>query len=65
MDGGFLLWLALAVAGAAGLFGGVVLYRGATTPTARAAGAAIAAGGVVLVLMAIFTLPVSNSTTPA
>jgi hypothetical protein len=62
MDWGFLLWLAMVVMGAASIFGGVVLYRGASTAGARAAGAALAAGGAVLVAIAIFTLPVSSST---
>jgi hypothetical protein len=62
MDWGFLLWMAMAVAGAAAIFGGVVLYRSASTAGARAAGAALAAGGVVLVAIAIFTLPASSST---
>lgn len=56
MDWGFPLRVAMVFAGATGIFGSVVLYRNARSSGARAA------GGGVLVAVALFTLTVSNST---
>jgi hypothetical protein len=59
MDWGSVLWLILAVLGAALVAGGIVAYRGSATVGARAFGAAAVAAGLVMWAVIVLTVPVS------
>ena len=61
MDWGSVVWLILAVLGAASVAGGIVAYRGSMNTGGRAAGAALAAAGVVMWAIVLVTVPVSSS----
>ena len=65
MDWGSIVWLILAILGAASIVGGVVGYRGSISTGGRAAGAALAAAGVVMWAVILVTVPVSNSSSEA
>ena len=65
MDWGSIVWLILAVLGAASIVGGIVVYRGSGSTGGRAAGAALAAGGVVMWAVILVTVPVSTSSRDA
>ncbi len=65
MDWGSVVWLILAILGAASIVGGVVGYRGSVSTGARAAGAALAAAGVVMWAVILVTVPVSTSSSDA
>ena len=65
MDWGSIVWLILAVLGAASIVGGVVGYRGSGSTGGRAAGAALAAAGVVMWAVILVTVPVSTSSSDA
>lgn len=55
MDWGSVVWLILAVLGAASLVGGIVAYRGSISVGGRAFGAASAAAGVVMLAIILVT----------
>ena len=61
MDWGSIVWLILAVLGAASIVGGIVAYRGSVSTGGRAAGAALVAAGVVMWAVVLVTVPVSSS----
>ena len=61
MDWGSIVWLILAVLGAASVAGGVVAYRGSMSTGGRVAGAALATAGVVMWAIILVTVPVSTS----
>ena len=61
MDWGSVVWLILAVLGAASIVGGVVGYRGSVNTGGRVAGAALAAAGVAMWAVILVTVPVSTS----
>ena len=61
MDWGSVIWLILAILGAASIVGGIVAYRGSTTVGVRAFGAATVAAGVVMWAVILVTVPVSTS----
>lgn len=65
MDWGSIVWLILAVLGAASIVGGIVVYRGSGSTGGRAAGAALAAAGVVMWAVILVTVPVSTSSSNA
>jgi hypothetical protein len=55
------IWLVLAIGGAAAFAGGLIFYRGSTTTGKRAAGAALMAAGVAMWFILVATIPVSVS----
>lgn len=59
MDWGSVIWLILAVFGAALVAGGVVAYRGSATVGPRAFAAAAVAAGLVMWAVIVLTVPVS------
>ena len=61
MDWGSVVWLILAILGAASIVGGIVAYRGSTTVGVGAFGAALVAAGVVMWAVILVTMPVSTS----
>ncbi len=61
MDWGLVVWIVLAVLGAALVVGGIVAYRGSKSTGGRAAGAALAAAGVAMWAIILVTVPVSSS----
>ena len=61
MDWGSVIGLILAILGAASIVGGIVAYRGSTTVSVRAFGAASVAAGVVMWAVILVTVPVSTS----
>jgi hypothetical protein len=58
MDWGSVIWLILAVLGAASIAGGVVAYRGSAAVGVRAFGAAAIAAGAVMWAVVLITVPV-------
>ncbi len=58
MDWGSVIWLILAVLGAASIAGGVVAYRGSAAVGVRAFAAAAIAAGVVMWAVILLTVPV-------
>ena len=66
MDWGSVVWILLAVIGAASVVGGIVAYIRSKSTGGRAAGAALAAAGVAMWAIIFVTVPVSssNSDTP-
>ena len=65
MDWGSIVWLILAILGAASIVGGIVGYRGSVSTGGRAAGSALAAAGVVMFAIILMTVPVSTSSSEA
>ncbi len=61
MDWGSVIWLILAILGAASIVGGIVAYRGSTTVGVQALAAASVAAGVVMWGVILVTVPVSTS----
>ncbi len=61
MDWGSIVWLMLAVLGAASIAGGIIAYRGSMSIGGRAFGAASVAAGVVMWAIILVTVPVSTS----
>jgi hypothetical protein len=61
MDWGSVVWLILAILGAASIAGGIVVYRGGNSVASRAFGAASVAAGVVMWAIILVTVPVSTS----
>ena len=59
MDSGAVIWMILAILGAALVAGGVVGYRKGTGPAVKAFSAAAIAAGVVMWLIVLVTLPAS------
>ena len=58
MDSGSVVWLILAILGAASIAGGIVAYRGSASVGLRALGAAAFAAGVVMWAILLLTVPV-------
>ena len=65
MDWGSVVWLILAVLGAASFAGGIVVYRRSMSVGGRAVGAASIAAGVVMWAIIVVTVPVSTSSSHA
>ena len=65
MDWDSIVWLILAVLGAASIVGGVVVFRGSGNTGGRAAGSALAAAGVVMWAVILVTVPLSTSSSDA
>lgn len=63
MDWGLVIWLILAILGAALIVGGIVAYRGSAAVGVRAFAAAAVAAGVVMWAIILLTLPVSATST--
>ncbi len=63
MDPGSLIWLILAILGAALIVGGIVAYRGSEAVGVRAFAAAAVAAGVVMWAIIVLTVPVSATGT--
>ncbi len=61
MDWGSLVWLILAILGAASIAGGIVAYRRSMSTGGRAAGAALTAAGVAMWVIILVTVPMSSS----
>lgn len=61
MEWDSIVWILLAIFGAASIVGGVVAYRGSTGTGGRAAGAALAAAGIAMWAIILVTVPVSSS----
>jgi hypothetical protein len=61
MNWGAVIWLILAILGAASFAGGIVAYRGSTTTGPRAVGAAAIAAGAVMWAIILLTVPVSTT----
>jgi hypothetical protein len=61
MESGTVIWLILAILGAASIVGGIVAYRGSTTVGVRTFGGALVAAGVVMWAVILLTVPVSTS----
>ncbi len=60
MDWGTVIWIILAILGAALITGGIVAYRGSQRTGVRAFGAAAIAAGVVMWAILVLTIPVSS-----
>ena len=65
MDWGSIVWLMLAILGAAAIVGGIIAYRGSMSIGGRAFGAASVAAGVVMWAIILVTVPVSTSSSNA
>ncbi len=65
MDWGSVVWLILAVLGAASIAGGIIVYRGSMSVASRSFGAASVAAGVVMWAIILVTVPVSTSSSDA
>ncbi len=61
MDWGSLVWLILAVLGAALIVGGIVAYRGSMSTGGRTFGAASVAAGVAMWAIILVTVPMSTT----
>ncbi len=61
MEWGSIVWLLLAVVGAASIAGGIVAYRRSGSTGGRAAGAALTAAGVAMWAIVLVTVPMSSS----
>jgi drug/metabolite transporter (DMT)-like permease len=61
MDWGSIVWILLAIVGAAAIVGGIVAYRGSKSTGGQAAGAALAAAGIAMWAIVLITVPVSSS----
>ena len=61
MEWGSVVWLILAIFGAASIAGGIVAYRGSESTGGRAAGAALATAGVMMWAIVLVTVPMSSS----
>jgi len=61
MDWGAVVWIVLGVAGAGLIFGGIVVYRGATKSGIRALAVGLIASGVAMWVVIGFTIPASSS----
>ncbi len=61
MDWGLIVWILLAIIGAASIVGGIVAYRGSRSTGGQAAGAALAAAGLAMWAIVLITVPVSSS----
>ncbi|MCH7580900.1 MAG: hypothetical protein IIB22_11705 [Chloroflexi bacterium] len=61
MEWGSLIWLLLAIVGAASIAGGVVAHRRGASVGAQAFGAAAVAAGVAMWAIVLVTVPVSSS----
>lgn len=59
MNWGALIWLILAIRGAASIVGGIVAYRGSEAVGVRTFAAAAVAAGVVMWAIIVLTVPVS------
>ncbi len=61
MDWDSVVWLILAVVGAASIVGGIVAYRGSMSTGGRTFGAASVAAGVAMWAIILVTVPMSTS----
>ena len=65
MDWDSMVWLMLAILGAASIAGGIIAYRGSMSIGGRTFGAASVAAGVVMWAIILVTVPVSTSSSNA
>jgi len=61
MDWGFIIWLILGVLGAALIAGGIVAYRGSKAVLVRSLAASAVAGGIVMWVALLFTVPIART----